>query len=98
VTAAGRTPIEAIQRAIDQAVDQWCDMPIRQLVRYWSRPSTLTGADSPVEIMVGVECGDLSFESSACSGNSIRAAADAYVKVINSICEYLKLKVRDKEI
>ncbi|MBM0743843.1 hypothetical protein JOY44_19840 [Phormidium sp. CLA17] len=98
VTARGRTPFEAIQRAIDQAVDEWYDMPIRQLVRFWIRPSTLTGADSPVEMVVGVECGDLNFESSACSGNCIRAAADAYVKVINSICEHLKLKVRDKEI
>ncbi|MEX0271670.1 hypothetical protein AB3R30_21340 [Leptolyngbyaceae cyanobacterium UHCC 1019] len=98
VTVGGTTPFEAIQRAIDQVVDEWYDMPIRQLVRFWSRPSTLTGADSPVEIVVGVECGDLNFESSACSGNFIRAAADAYVKVINLICEHLKLQVRDKEI
>ena len=98
VTATGRTPFEATQRAIDQAVDEWYDMPIRQLVRFWIRPSTLTGADSPVEIVVGVKCGGLDFESSSCSGNCIRAAADAYVKVINSICERLDLKVRDKEI
>jgi hypothetical protein len=98
VTAAGRTPFEAIQQAIDQAIDEWYDMPMRQLVRFWIRPSTLTGADSPVEMVVGVECGDLNFESSACSGNCIRAAADAYVKVINSICEHLRLRVRDKEI
>ena len=98
VTARGRTPFEAIQRAIDQAVDEWYDIPLRQLVRFWIRPSILTGADSPVEMVVGVECGDLNFESSACSGNSIRAAADAYVKVINSIREHLELKVRDKEI
>jgi len=98
VTAAGRTPFEAIQRAIDHAVDKWYDMPIRQLVRFWSRPSTLTGADSPVEIVVGVECGDFDFESSACSGNFIRAAADAYVKVINLICEHLRLRVGDREI
>ncbi len=97
VTARGSTPFEAIQRAIDQAVDEWYDMPIRQLVRFWIKPSTLTGADSPVEIVVGVECSDLNFESSACSGNSIRAAADAYVKVINSICEHLDLRVRDRE-
>ena len=98
VTAVGRTPFEAIQRAIDHAVNEWYDMPIRQLVRFLIRPSTLTGADSPVEMVVGVECGDLHFESSSCSGNCIRAAADAYVKVINSICEHLDLKVRDKEI
>jgi hypothetical protein len=98
VTARGTTPFEAIQRAIDQAVDEWYDMPTRHLVRFWIKPSTLTGADSPVEIVVGVECSDLNFESSACSGNSIRAAADAYVKVINLICEHLDLRVRDREI
>lgn len=90
-------PFEAIQRAIDQAVDEWYDAPMRHLVRFWIRPSILTGADSLVEMLVGVECGDLNFESSVCSGNSIRAAADAYVRVINSICDHLNLQVRDRE-
>lgn len=98
VTAHGNSPFDAIQRAVDQVVDQCFQIPTRYLSRFFITPAILPGADAPVEVVIGVECGELSFEQSACSGNSIRAAAEAYVKVINSIYEHLKLPIRDEQI
>jgi hypothetical protein len=94
VTMRGNSPFEAIQTAVDSIVDHCCAMPPRRLVRYHILATPLTGADSPVEVVVGVECQGLLFEKSARSANSMRAAADAYVKVINAICERLRLPIR----
>ncbi|MGI0488273.1 alpha-isopropylmalate synthase regulatory domain-containing protein [Pantanalinema rosaneae CENA516] len=97
MTANGNSPLDAIQAAIDQIVDQCYPIPLRRIIRFLVTPETLVGADSPVEVVVGVECDELRFEKSARSGNWNRAAADAYIKVINSICEHLKLPIPDRE-
>jgi hypothetical protein len=88
-SAWGKTPLEAIQTAIDNVVDQCIDMPMRRICRYSIPPVTLASADAPIEVVICIQCGELFFEKSACSSNSVKAAANAYVKVINSICERL---------
>lgn len=88
-TAQGNTPFDALQQAIDQAVDQFVRIPPRRLSRFFVPASTLQGADAPVEAVIRVECGGLNFEQSASNNNVMRAAAEAYIKVINEICNCL---------
>lgn len=93
-TAEGSTPMVALQRAIDAAVDQSCrsfQLPPRQIVRFFIPPGIIAGADASVEVVIGVECGGSSFESSASNPNLFRAAAEAYVEVINRICRHPNL-------
>lgn len=85
-SASGNSPIDALQRAIDQAVGQAGHLPVRYLSRWFVPPATLFGADSPVEVVVGVECEGFSYEESATHSNVFQAAAEAYVQVINRIC------------
>lgn len=84
--ACGNSPIDALQKAIDQAVAQAVQLPTRYLSRWFVPPATLFGADSPVEVVVGVECEGFSYEESASHSNVFQAAAEAYVQVINRIC------------
>lgn len=84
--AFGNSPIDALQKAIDQAVDQTVTIPVRYLSRWFVPPATLFGADSPVEVVVGVECEGFSYEESASHSNVFQAAAEAYVQVVNRIC------------
>ncbi|MDX2239666.1 MAG: alpha-isopropylmalate synthase regulatory domain-containing protein [Leptolyngbyaceae cyanobacterium bins.302] len=84
--ACGNSPIDALQKAIDQAVTQTVQLPTRYLSRWFVPPATLFGADSPVEVVVGVECEGFSYEESASHSNVFQAAAEAYVQVINRIC------------
>lgn len=88
--AWGNSPIDALQKAIDQAVAQTVQLPIRYLSRWFVPPATLFGADSPVEVVVGVECEGFSYEESASHSNVFQAAAEAYVQVINRICYDLR--------
>ncbi|NJP11606.1 MAG: hypothetical protein HC866_20825 [Leptolyngbyaceae cyanobacterium RU_5_1] len=85
-SATGNSPIDALQRATDQAVDQCVQIPIRYLSRWFVPSATLFGADAPVEVVIGVECEGGSFEGSASNSNVFRAAAEAYIQVINRIC------------
>lgn len=85
-TAAGSTAFDAIQRAIDQAIDSYCTLPPRSLNRFFVPASSrLQGADSPVEVVLGVECDGFTFEASASHNSMLQAAAEAYIKAINSI-------------
>lgn len=92
-TARGNSTFDALQKAMDQLVDQCVQIPPRSLRRYFITPATLSGADAPVEVVICVECGEHSFERSACSGNIIQAMAKAYIKVINAICEWLRVPI-----
>ncbi len=92
-TAIGKTPFEAIQLAIDSIVNHCVEMPARRLSSYSIPPATLSGAEAPVAVVICIECAGLYFEKSACSGNSIKAAANAYVKVVNAICDRLNLSL-----
>jgi predicted nucleic acid-binding protein len=85
-SASGNSPVDALQKAIDQAVSQAVQLPVRYLSRWFVPPATLFGADSPVEVVVGVECEGFSYEESAAHSNVFQAAAEAYVQVINCIC------------
>ncbi|MBF2029969.1 MAG: hypothetical protein IGS48_24990 [Oscillatoriales cyanobacterium C42_A2020_001] len=89
-TAIGNSPVDALQKAIDQAVDQCIPLPTRYLSRWSVPPATLFGADSPVEVVVGVECEGISYEESASHSNVFQAAAEAYVQIINRICSDLR--------
>jgi len=93
--ALGNSPIDALQKAIDQAVAQTVTLPVRYLSRWFVPPATLFGADSPVEVVVGVECEGLSFEENASHSNVFHAAAEAYVQVINRICNDDDLRFPD---
>ena len=92
-SASGRTPVEVIQKAIDRMVDQIVQMPSRRIIRYAIPLASLCSAESPVDVVICVECEGSYFEHSACSSNSIRAVADAYIKAINTICRWLDLPV-----
>jgi LeuA allosteric (dimerisation) domain len=83
--AIGNSPIDALQRAIDCAIEQYILLPKRYLTHFYLPPSTLFGADALVEVVIGVECDRNSFEESASSGNMFQAAAEAYIRVINKI-------------
>lgn len=97
-TACGASPFEAIQRAIDQAIEPFVQIPLCQLRRFFIPPATLSGADAPVEVVITVEGGDLIVENSACSSNCVRAAADAYLKVINSVIDLLQIPVQNRTL
>ncbi|UIE37040.1 alpha-isopropylmalate synthase regulatory domain-containing protein [Leptodesmis sichuanensis] len=84
--ATGNTPIDALQKAIDQAVDQQVEIPTRYLSRWFVPPATLFGADAPIEVVIGVECAGSSYETGASHSNVLQAAAEAYIQVINRIC------------
>ena len=92
-SAIRSAPMDAIQTAIDQMVNQCVEMPVRHLIRYAIPLASLCNAESPVNVVICIECNGTYFEHSACSVNSIRAAADAYTKAINEICEYLSLPI-----
>lgn len=85
-SASGNSPVDALQKAVDQAIAQSLQLPVRYLSRWFVPPATLFGADSPVEVVVGVECEGFSYEESASHSNVFQAAAEAYVQVINRIC------------
>jgi len=88
-TAKGLTPIDALLKAMDQVVDCYVTLPERRLSRFFVPATTLYGADAPVEVVLGIDCGGCNFEESASNNNLFWAAADAYIKVINSICRRL---------
>ncbi|NJO48703.1 MAG: hypothetical protein HC840_03575 [Leptolyngbyaceae cyanobacterium RM2_2_4] len=83
-TTHGRTPCDALYKAIDRCVDRHIQLPERNLV-YFSMPDTIGGADAVVEVCIRVECGDAQFEASATNDNVLWAFGDAYVAAINSI-------------
>lgn len=85
--AQGNSPFDAIQKAIDQAVEQCLPaMPPRYISYFFIPLATLSGADSPIEVVLQVECAGQSFQESASHSSVLRAATDAYVRVINRIC------------
>jgi hypothetical protein len=84
--AIGNSPIDALQKTIDQAVDQQVQLPNRHLSRWFVPPATLFSADAPIEVVIGVECAGSSYEEGASHSNVFQAAAEAYIKVINRIC------------
>jgi len=88
-SAIGNSPIDALQKAVDQAIDQHVQLPNRHLNRWFVPPATLFGADSPVEVVIGVECEGVSYETGATHGNVFQAAVEAYVQIINRIyCDF----------
>lgn len=89
-TATGNSPIHALQKAVDQAVDQCIQLPNRNLSRWFVPSATLFGADSPVEVVIGVECTGCSYDGGASHSNVFQAAAEAYIQVINRICSDLQ--------
>jgi hypothetical protein len=93
-TAIGTSPFDAIQRAVDQVVNQAHPaLPPRYLSRFFVPQATLFGADAPVEVVIRVECAGESFQECSSHSSVFWAAADAYVKVINKICRYPNLPV-----
>ncbi|MCC0179364.1 hypothetical protein I4641_20595 [Waterburya agarophytonicola K14] len=87
-TAEGNSPIDALQKAIDRGINKYVLIPERHL-SYFHIPATiLQGADGIVEVVIRTECGNLSFEKSSENQNIFQAAGDAYIKTINSICDY----------
>jgi hypothetical protein len=83
--ASGNSPIDALQKAVDQAIAQHFQLPDRHLSRWFVPPATLFGADSPVEVVIGVECDGISYEAGATHSNVFQAAAEAYIQIINRI-------------
>lgn len=83
-TARGSSPFDAIQKAVDHAVEQrFPIIPPRYLSRFFVPQATLFGADAPVEVVIRVECAGRSFQASASHSNVCWAATDAYIKAIN---------------
>jgi hypothetical protein len=80
----GRTPCDALYKAIDRCVDRHLNIPERNLI-YFSMPDTIGGADAVVEVSIQVECGGAQFEASATDDNVLRAFGEAYVTAINTI-------------
>lgn len=88
-TARGVTPFDAIQRAVDQiANDCFPTLPPRHLSRFFVPQATLFGADAPIEVVIRIECASQSFQEGASHSSVFYAATDAYVKVINKICQH----------
>ncbi|WP_206754562.1 alpha-isopropylmalate synthase regulatory domain-containing protein [Leptolyngbya sp. FACHB-36] len=88
VNASGDSPFDAIQQAIDQVVDRYFEIPARQLSRFYVPQTPILGANATVEVVICIECGDQSIQKSASHSNMLRAAAEAYVKVINDLCRH----------
>lgn len=84
--AIGISPIDALQKAIDKCVNRCFHLPARRISRFHVRDAPIYGAGAPVEVVIGVECGENSFEACATRTSVYRAASDAYIKIINSIC------------
>lgn len=84
--AEGDSPIDALQKAVDKAIAPCVQIPTRYLSRWFVPPATLFGAASPVEVVIGVECGGISYEGGATHTNVFHAATEAYIQVINRIC------------
>jgi hypothetical protein len=82
----GRTPCEALYKAIDRCVDRHFKLPERNLI-YFSMPDTIGGADAVVEVSIRVECDGAQFEASATDDNVLRAFGEAYVAAINAIMQ-----------
>ncbi len=85
-SATGNSPIDALQKAIDQAVDRHIQIPNRYLSRWFVPPATLFSADAPGEVVIGVECNGFTYEEGFSHSNVFQAAAEAYIRVINRIC------------
>lgn len=84
--AHGNSPIDAIQKAVDQVVEQCLPaIPPRHISYFFIPQATLSGADSPIEVVLQVECAGRSFQESSSHSSILRAATDAYIKVINRI-------------
>lgn len=93
-TADGVTPFDAIQRAVDQIANEcFPTMPPRHLSRFFVPQATLFGADAPIEVVIRIECASQSFQEGASHSSVFHAATDAYVKVINKICQHPNLSV-----
>ena len=87
--ATGNSPVDALQRAVDQAVEQCVVLPTHYLSRWFVPLATLFGADAPVEVVVGVECDGFIYEAGVSHSNVFQAAAEAYIQIINQICSDL---------
>jgi predicted nucleic acid-binding protein len=91
-TVQGNSPFDAIQKAVDQIVNEcFPTIPPRHLSRFFVPQATLFGADAPIEVVIRVECASQSFQEGASHSSVFQAATDAYIKVINKICQHPNL-------
>ncbi|MCB0717575.1 MAG: 2-isopropylmalate synthase [Bacteroidetes bacterium] len=81
-TATGDGPVDALYRAIDQAVGETHD-----LITYSIR-STSEGADAVGEVSVLIGYGGACFAGTARSTDVLRASVEAYLEALNHLAAY----------
>jgi hypothetical protein len=77
-----RTPVETLYQAIDDGLSKLVNLPPRSLTYYWV-PGVIGNPASEVEVVIRVQCEDLTYETAARNVSIIRAFGDAYVKAVN---------------
>ncbi|MBE9041208.1 hypothetical protein IQ235_10500 [Oscillatoriales cyanobacterium LEGE 11467] len=85
-TTCGTSPLDALQKSIDRCVDRSLRLPQREIYRIFCPDKLIYRADAPIDVVVSVRCGGLIFEASAINSSILRAASEAYLDTINSIC------------
>ena len=85
-TASGMSPLAALQTAIDFCVDNAVRLPKREIYSMVCPAKLMCHADAPVEAIVRVRSGGIPFEASATNSSILRAASEAYIETINSMC------------
>lgn len=85
-SSEGRTPIDALQKAIHYAISDYLQLSNYKMTQFQVYDSPqLNGADGQIEVFVGLDCEQGSFSATARSSNFIRAAGESYINIINQI-------------